>query len=90
MSVFRGHAAADANVDDDDDDQTSRESSPLGMVPHQVTLASPHTSSNQFNPGKSSLEHGTGENLWWKSNFKQVCFLRKVAIISEDLIVIGS
>ena len=23
---------------------------------------------------KLSLEHGTANNLWWKSNFKQVCF----------------
>ena len=24
---------------------------------------------------KSSLVHGTTENLWWKSNFKEICFL---------------
>ena len=24
---------------------------------------------------KLSLEHGTAEHLWWKSNFKQICFL---------------
>ena len=23
---------------------------------------------------KLSLELGTAENLWWKSNFKQICF----------------
>ena len=23
---------------------------------------------------KLSLEHGTAENLWWKSNFRQMCF----------------
>ena len=23
---------------------------------------------------KSSLELGTAENIWWKSNFKQMCF----------------
>ena len=34
----RGHAAADANVDNED--QMAEESSPLGIVPHQVTL--PH------------------------------------------------
>ena len=32
----RGHAAADANVDDED--QMAEESSPLGIVPHQVTI----------------------------------------------------
>ena len=40
-----------------------------------------------------SLEHGTAENLWWKSNFKQVCFeifFTKVSKVSEDLIVIES
>ena len=24
---------------------------------------------------KLSLEHGTADNLWWKSNFKLICFL---------------
>ena len=41
---------------------------------------------------KLPLERGTTENLWWKSNFKQICFqlnLQKVAIVSKDLIVIG-
>jgi len=23
---------------------------------------------------QKSLEHGTAENTWWKSNFKQLCF----------------
>ena len=23
---------------------------------------------------KSSLEHGTAKQLWWKTNFKQICF----------------
>ena len=32
----RGRAAADANVDDED--QMTEESSPLGVVPHQVTI----------------------------------------------------
>ena len=41
---------------------------------------------------KLSLEHGTAKKIW-KINFKQICFevfFRKVAIVSEDLIVIGS
>ena len=42
---------------------------------------------------KTSLEHGTAKIIRWKSSFKQICFefcLRKVAIVSEDLIVMGS
>ena len=39
-----------------------------------------------------SLERGTAKKLLWKSNFKQISFqfvLRKVSIVSTDLIVIG-
>jgi len=36
---------------------------------------------------KLSLEHGTANNLWWKSNFKQICFN---FFTKEDYVVIGS
>ena len=39
---------------------------------------------------KASLEHGSAEKLWWKRDFKETCFefLRKVAVVSEDLFVV--
>jgi len=43
--------------------------------------------------GKSqtlSLEHGTTTRYGGKANSKQFFFLRKIPLVSEDLIVIGS
>ena len=39
------------------------------------------------------MQLATAENIWWKRNFQRICvqvILRKLGIVSEDLIVIGS